>query len=200
MLMAPQFVSAAGKIDLKAVTDGTFAAKRISGIDPLPGTDQYSRISADGKQVVTCSFKTGKQTGVLFDVNNTVGETISSFDGYIMSPDGKRMLIRTNTEAVYRRSYKAVFYIYNISTHKLDKLSEGGPQQVPVWSPDGMQVAFVRDNNIFLVKLLYDNSESQVTKDGKFNEIINGIPDWVNEEEFAFNSALEFNADGTMLF
>ena len=200
MLMAPQFVSAAGKIDLKAVTDGTFAAKRISGIDPLPGTDQYSRISADGKQVVTCSFKTGKQTGVLFDVNNTVGVTISSFDGYIMSPDGKRMLIRTNTEAVYRRSYKAVFYIYNISTHKLDKLSEGGPQQVPVWSPDGMQVAFVRDNNIFLVKLLYDNSESQVTKDGKFNEIINGIPDWVNEEEFAFNSALEFNADGTMLF
>ena len=70
---------------------------------------------------------------------------------------------------------------------------------MPVWSPDGNQVAFMRDNNIFLVKLLYDNSESQVTTDGKFNEIINGVPDWVYEEEFAFNSALTFNADGTML-
>lgn len=198
--MVPQTIFAEGKLDLKAVTDGTFAAKRISGIDPLPGTDQYAQISADGKQIVTCSFRTGKQTGVLFDVKKTIGESIDSFDGYIMSPDGKRMLIRTKTEAVYRRSYKAVFYIYDIQSKKLDKLSEGGPQQVPVWSPDGMQVAFVRDNNIFLIKLLYDNSESQITKDGKFNEIINGIPDWVNEEEFSFNSALEFNADGTMLF
>lgn len=60
-------------------------------------------------------------------------------------------------------------------------------------------MAFVRDNNIFLIKLLYDNSESQVTKDGKFNEVINGIPDWVNEEEFSFNRVLTFNADGTML-
>lgn len=200
LLMVPQTIFAGGKLDLKAVTDGTFAAKRISGIDPLPGTGLYAQISADGKQIVTCSFKTGKQAGVLFDVKNTIGESIDSFDGYIMSPDGKRMLIRTKTEAVYRRSYKAVFYIYDIQSRRLDKLSEGGPQQAPVWSPDGMQVAFVRDNNIFLVKLLYDNSESQVTKDGKLNEIINGIPDWVNEEEFAFNSALEFNADGTMLF
>lgn len=200
MLMATSSVMAAGKIDLKSVTDGTFAAKRISGIDPLKGTDQYAQISQDGKQIVQYSFRTGKQTAVLFDVSNTVGEKIEAFDGYILSPDGKRMLIRTQTEPVYRRSYKAVFYIYNMQSHLLQRLSDGGPQQVPVWSPDGNQVAFVRDNNIFLVKLLYDNSESQVTTDGKFNHVINGIPDWVNEEEFSYNSALEFNADGTMLF
>ena len=200
MLMATSSVMAAGKIDLKSVTDGTFAAKRISGIDPLKGTDQYAQISQDGKQIVQYSFRTGKQTAVLFDVSNTVGEKIDAFDGYILSPDGKRMLIRTQTEPVYRRSYKAVFYIYNMQSHLLQRLSDGGPQQVPVWSPDGNQVAFVRDNNIFLVKLLYDNSESQVTTDGKFNHVINGIPDWVNEEEFSYNSALEFNADGTMLF
>ena len=100
---------------------------------------------------------------------------------------------------IYRRSYKADFYIYTVDSHKLERLSAGGPQEMPVWSPDGNQVAFMRDNNIFLVKLLYDNSESQVTTDGKFNEIINGVPDWVYEEEFAFNSALTFNADGTML-
>lgn len=198
--MATSSVMAAGKIDLKSVTDGTFAAKRISGIDPLKGTDQYAQISQDGKQIVQYSFRTGKQTAVLFDISNTVGEKIDAFDGYILSPDGKRMLIRTQTEPVYRRSYKAVFYIYNMQSRLLQRLSDGGPQQVPVWSPDGNQVAFVRDNNIFLVKLLYDNSESQVTTDGKFNHVINGIPDWVNEEEFSYNSALEFNADGTMLF
>ncbi|MGV2541551.1 S9 family peptidase, partial [Bacillus pumilus] len=127
------------------------------------------------------------------------GERIEAFDGYVMSPDGRRMLIRTKTQPVYRRSYKAVFYIYTIQSRKLERLSDGGPQQAPVWSPDGNQVAFVRDNNIFLVKLLYDNSESQVTKDGRTNAVINGIPDWVNEEEFSFSPALTFNADGTML-
>ena len=198
-LMASTTINAAEKIDIQSVTNGTFAAKRISGIDPLKGTDQYAQISADGKQIVKYSFKTGKQTGVLFDVNNTIGESIKSFDGYIMSPDGKRMLIQTQTESIYRRSFKAVYYIYDMQNRRLDKLSEGDKQQVPVWSPDGLQVAFVRDNNIFLVKLLYDNSESQVTKDGKFNHIINGLPDWVYEEEFSFNSVLEFNADGTML-
>ena len=81
----------------------------------------------------------------------------------------------------------------------MEKLSDGGPQQVPVFSPDGNQVAFVRDNNIFLVKLLYGNSESQVTEDGKQNEVLNGIPDWVYEEEFSFNRALEFSADSQML-
>lgn len=199
MLLATSEVPAQERISLKALTNGEFSAKTVSGITPIRGADQYARISADGKQIVQYSFKTGKQTTVLFDVNNTQGETIKKLDGYLMSPDGQRMLIATNRQAVYRRSYKADWYIYTIQSRKLEKLSEGGPQQAPTWSPDGQQVAFVRDNNIFLVKLLYDNAESQVTKDGKVNEIINGIPDWVYEEEFAFNSALTFNADGTML-
>ncbi len=197
--MATSQLVASEKINLTQVTTGEFAAQRISGINPVPGTDQYVSISTDGKQLVQYSFKTGKQTAVLFDVNQTQGEKIESFDGYILSPDGSKMLIRTNTQPVYRRSNKAVYYIYTLKTRKLELLSQGGPQQAPVWSPDGNLVAFVRDNNIFLIKLLYDNSESQVTKDGKFNEVINGIPDWVNEEEFSFNRALTFNADGTML-
>ena len=198
-LLAVTGMRASDKMDLKRLAQGEFSASRISGIDPLAGTDQYAQISQDGKQIVQYSFKTGKKTGVLFDVDNTQGEKISSFDGYMMAPDGKRMLVRSQTQMIYRRSYKAEFYIYTVDTRKLERLSTGGPQEMPVWSPDGTQVAFMRDNNIFLVKLLYDNSESQVTKDGKFNEIINGVPDWVNEEEFSFNSALTFNADGTML-
>ncbi|MGN0215540.1 MAG: S9 family peptidase [Prevotella sp.] len=199
ILLAASSSNAQERIGLKQITDGEFRAQTISGIDPIQGTDQYAQIKEGGKQIVRYSFKSGEETGVLFDVDNTQGERISSFDGYIMSPDGTRMLICTNRKPIYRRSYKADFYIYTIKSRKLEKLSDDGSEQIPTWSPDGQQVAFVRDNNIYLVKLLYDNALSQVTTDGKFNSIINGLPDWVYEEEFGFNSALAFNADGTML-
>ena len=199
LFMMSSSISAYEKMTLKDITDGQFAAQQIGGINPIKGTDLYAQLSQDNKQILQYSFKTGKQTAILFDVNNTQGEHIDKFDGYIMSPDGRHILIATKRQNVYRRSYKAVFYIYTVQSRKLERLSDGGPQQAPVWSPDGNQVAFVRDNNIFLVKLLYGNSESQVTKDGKMNEVINGIPDWVNEEEFGFNSALVFTADGSML-
>ncbi len=199
LLLSTSQLMADKTIDIKDVTGNTFTAKRVMGMDPLPGTDQYASISDDNKQILQFSFKTGKQTGVLFDVNRTQGEKIEDFDGYIMSPDGKRMLIQTKTKKIYRRSFTAIYYIYNIESRKLEKLSDGGPQQIPVWSPDGLQVAFARNNNIYLVKLLYDNAESQITKDGKFNEIINGVPDWVNEEEFSTNSSMCFTADSKMI-
>lgn len=199
LLMFVATMSAGGKLTLPDITSGKFAAKTVNGINPIEGTDTYARISQDGERVVCCSFMTGKELSVLFDVKNTMGCKIDGFDDYVLSPDGKRMLIQTKTERIYRRSFKADFYIYNIESRRLDRLSDGDKQQIPTWSPDGQQVAFVRGGNIFLVKLLYDNAEIQVTKDGKFNEVINGLPDWVNEEEFGFNSALTFNADGTMI-
>lgn len=199
LLMFVATMSAGGKLTLPDITSGKFAAKTVNGINPIEGTDTYARISQDGERVVCCSFKTSKELSVLFDVKNTMGCKIDGFDDYVLSPDGKRMLIQTKTERIYRRSFKADFYIYNIESRRLDRLSDGDKQQIPTWSPDGQQVAFVREGNIFLVKLLYDNAEIQVTKDGKFNEVINGLPDWVNEEEFGFNSALTFNADGTMI-
>lgn len=199
LFMTATTTFAAQKITIADIADGKFAAKTISGINPIEGTDTYARISDDKKKVVKYSFRTGKQEQVMFDVDNTMGEKIDSFDGYILSPDGTRMLIQTKTDRIYRRSFKAVYYIYTVASRKLERLSDGGPQQVPTWSPDGRQVAFVRDNNIYLVKLLYDNAESQVTTDGKKNEVINGVPDWVNEEEFGLSRALTFNADGSML-
>ena len=198
-IMYASTMSAGGRLTIADITGGKFAAKTVNGINPIEGTDTYARISDDGKRVESYSFKTGKKLAVLFDVDNTMGKKLKDFDDYILSPDGMRMLIQTSTERIYRRSFKADFYIYTIASRKLERLSDGAKQQVPVWSADGQQVAFVRDGNIFLVKLLYDNAEIQVTKDGKFGEVINGLPDWVNEEEFGFNCALTFNADGTML-
>ena len=199
-LFACACVSAAdGAPSLKEIADGEFAAEYLRAVTPLEDGESYAMLSSDGKRVEKYSYKTGRQVGVLFDAANTVGESVDRIDGYVMSPDGTKMLVQTATRRIYRRSFTAEYYIYHIDDRRLERLSENGPQQAPVWSPDGLKVAFVRENNIYLIKLLYGNSESQVTKDGKRNEVINGVPDWVNEEEFGLSSALTFNADGSML-
>lgn len=186
-------------LSLRDITDGKYYTKSVYGINPLNDGEQYAMI-VDGKRIVTYSFRTGQQVAVLFDADNTKGKVhVSRIDGYIMSPDEKNILIRTETKSIYRRSYTAVYYLYNVRNRTLVPLSDGGPQECPVFSPDGNQVAFVREGNIFLVKLLFNNSESQVTKDGKYNHIINGKPDWVYEEEFVTSRSLCFNADNTML-
>ena len=200
LMMLVGMASLAGeKLTLEEITSGVFRQDYMQAVRPMADGETYSQISDDGKQVVTYSFRTGKQVSVLFDAATARSAQIGSVDNYIMSPDGKRMLIQTQTESIYRHSFTAVFYIYDIRNNKLVPLSDGGPQQTPVFSPDGNQIAFVRQNNIYLVKLLYDNAESQVTKDGKWNEVINGIPDWVYEEEFSTNSSMVFSADSKQI-
>src|SRR5574344_1846695 len=190
---------AARTFDLKDITSGVFRAEQLDEVTSLADGESYAQISSDGEKIVKYSFRTGEQTGVLFDITKARGPKLKSFEGYILSPDGSKILIQTESKHIYRHSFTAVYYIYTVENNKLEPLSDGGPQQTPLFSPDGTQIAFVRDNNIFLVKLLFNNSESQVTKDGKFNEIINGIPDWVNEEEFTNDRSMVFSADGTML-
>lgn len=186
-------------LDLKRITQGAYRAEGISGVVPAADGESYTKVSDDWKRVVRCSFKNGQETETLFDVSTIHGAKIDYVEGYIMSPDGKRMLIQTNSEPIYRHSFTAEYYIYTIANKKLVPLSKNGAQQTPQFSPDGTMIAFVRQNNIFLVKLLYDDAESQVTKDGKSNEVINGIPDWVNEEEFGNDRAMVFSADSKQL-
>ena len=130
------------------------------------------------------------QVEVLFDVATARDCPFKRFDSYEYSPDGQTLLIATESESIYRRSFKAVYYLYSLRRNTsgqirnaVERLSDGGPQQAPVFSPDGSMVAFMRDNNIYLVKLLFGNSESQVTEDGQRNAIINGVPDWVYEDD-----------------
>lgn len=185
---------------LDDITAGAYYPEYIYGMNPMNDGETYTQLSADGKRIIRCSFKTGKEVGVLFDVATARGnKKLNRIDGYTMSPDESRILLRTETKSIYRRSYTAVHYIFEVENNRYTALSDGGPQQVPLFSPDGNLIAFAREGNLFLVKLLFGNAESQVTKDGRFNHIINGIPDWVNEEEFATNRSFDFSADSRML-
>ena len=186
-------------VTLQEVATGAYRTEGISGIKPMLDGEHYTQISKDRKKIVKYSFKTGKEVATIFDVSTARDCTLRSFDDYIMSPDESRILIQTETKPIYRRSFTAVHYIFNVRNNTLEALSDGGPQQVPLFSPDGTQIAFVRNNNIYLVKLLFGNSESQVTEDGKYNEVLNGIPDWVYEEEFCFSRAFDFSADSKMI-
>lgn len=207
LCLLASFAQGGRPLDLKEIVSGEFTPKNISGVIPIPGDgEHYSQMNADKTQIIKYSFKTGKPVEVLFDATTARECPFKKFDSYSFAPDGSKLLIATETTPIYRHSYTAEHYIYSLKrnldgkiNNVVEKLSDGGPQQVPVFSPDGFQVAFVRDNNIYLVKLLYGNSESKVTEDGKRNEVLNGIPDWVYEEEFGFDRALEFSPDSKML-
>ncbi len=190
---------AAEEITIRKMTNGEYSAHGVGGMRSMNDGEHYMMIGEGNSCIVRYSFKTGEAVDTLFSVNNARGCDFKRFDGYIMSPAEDRILIQTKTTPIYRHSFTAEYYIYDVRNKKMVPLSTGGPQQVPSFSPDGKMIAFVRDNNIHLVKLMYNNSESQVTTDGKFNEVLNGIPDWVYEEEFTMDRCYEFSADSKMI-
>lgn len=202
LICSTSSIQASEPLTLADITGKTFNAQMVNGINPIAGTDEFACISGDGKRIEKFSFKTGDLTGVLYEANNAeagvngeAGKKLS-IDDYVLSPNGKRLLLQTNTKAVYRRSFKADFYLYDTADGSLKRLSEKGQEQVPTFSPDSKMIAYVHDNNIYLTD---GNSTRQVTTDGKFNEVINGIPDWVNEEEFGFNNAMAWSTDSRTL-
>ncbi len=157
-------------------------------------------MSNDKKSVTKHDIKTGREIETVFSVDRARETTLTSIEGFTMSPDGSKLLVYTSREDIYRRSFKARYYVYEIRTRLLRPLSETQKmQQSPVFSPDGRMVAFMgEDNNIYVKKIDYD-TEVPVTKDGKKNEVINGVPDWTYEEEFQTTCSMAWSPDNLTL-
>lgn len=165
----------------------------------MPDGLTYLTLNNNGKSIVKYDIKTGKEIETVIDVAKTRGAKIDAIEGFELSQDGSKLLVYTDKQMIYRRSFKASYYVYEIKRNMLVALSENFThQQAPVFSPDARVVAFVVDNNIYLKKLDY-NTEIAVTTDGKINEVINGVPDWVYEEEFTTNNSLTWSPDNMTL-
>lgn len=189
----------AQKLELNDITSGKYSARRVSPV--MSSADGESYYQADSKRtmIIKYSYKTGLATDTIFNTKTARGCEFDAFQGFIMSPDEHRLLLYNDYEQVYRRSYKANYFYYDIRHNSVRKLTEGkGKQSIPTFSRDGRMLAFVVDNDIWLAKFDYD-SESRVTKDGSFNKIINGATDWVYEEEFGTTSIMDFSADNRLL-
>ncbi|GAA4845703.1 S9 family peptidase [Algivirga pacifica] len=166
----------------------TFRSESVRGVRWMKDGQFYSELS-DNK-VIRRNI-TNKEDKLTLVDGGALGIQI---DGYNFSADERQVLLMTNFESIYRRSFKADYYVYDIASKELKKLSEGGKQSYATFSPDGMQVAFARDNNVFVVDLS-TMKEKQLTTDGKFNHIINGSADWVYEEEFSMAKAFFWAPD-----
>ena len=186
------------KIELSdAIGYRTFAQKSISGLRSTNDGLNYT-VKEENTKIVKYSYKTGQKVDVVIDLSKIENPGFKEFNDYTFSDDETKILFTTKEESIYRHSYTAEYYIYNLTTKEMNPLSTNGAQQLATFSPDGERVAFVRNNNIFIKSLKF-GTENQVTRDGKTNEIINGAPDWVYEEEFSFSKAFEWSPDSKFL-
>ncbi len=165
----------------------------------MPDGVNIAMLSDDGKTIDVCDIKSGKAVSTLVSADNTRESRLTAFDGFVLSPDAKYVLVWTNKQSVYRRSYTAEYYVYEVRTRLMRPLSTRFKQtMIPCFSPDSRMVAFVAENNIYIKKLDY-NSEVAVTVDGAAGKIINGATDWTYEEEFTLTSTLSWSPDNTAL-
>jgi dipeptidyl-peptidase 4 len=162
-------------------TRNTFAQKTINEINWMKDGKYYSALSEN--KIIRYDVTNGNALETIVDGNAFLPAV--EIDDYSFSSDESLVMLSSEQESIYRRSYTAHYFVYNRSGKSLKKVSSGGKQSYATFSPDGKKVAFARANNLFVVDL-NTMSETQITEDGKFNKIINGTTDWVYEEEFSF--------------
>ena len=169
-----------------------FYYKSYRGLNSMNNGEFYTQIknSEEGQEIVKYSFKNGERIVRIFKSSDFKIKRINS---YSLSDDDRLMLLATETESIYRYSRKAIYYVFNIQNNKLKKLSEN-KIRYPTFSPDGSKVAYVYENNLF-IKDITNGKETQITNDGKKNQIINGASDWVYEEEFKLVRGFEWSSD-----
>ncbi|MFI5134521.1 MAG: S9 family peptidase [Chitinophagales bacterium] len=180
---------------------GTFSEKSAAGFTPLKDGQHYVQEQPDEKgntNYFVYDFKTGNVTDTLVKGATLIPPGSHSPivpENFSLSSDESKILFSTESEKIYRHSSMSNYWIYDLKTKMLTQVSKNGKQQVATISPDGNQCAFVRDNNLFITDLSSGN-EKQITSDGKHNFIINGVCDWVYEEEFSFTQAYQWSPDG----
>ncbi|MGB1230892.1 MAG: S9 family peptidase [Winogradskyella sp.] len=187
------------QIALKDIWNGTFRTERMQALHSMNNGKQYSVLNYDRQNKTATidiyDYKTLKKVKTL--VSSTDIKEIQGFFDYSFSNDESKVLLTTKSQPVFRRSTLGEFYVYDIATKHLTKVSDDLIQE-PTLSPDGTKVAYGFQNNLY-VKHLATGKIEQITFDGEKNKIINGITDWVYEEEFAFVRAFDWNADSNQI-
>ncbi|NVN95115.1 MAG: S9 family peptidase [Bacteroidetes bacterium] len=187
------------KITLEDIwSKGSFRPAFINEIRSMKDGEHYCVLESNS--IKKYSYRDGNMESLIIDASTIKlpdGKKLE-IDDYQFSKDEFKILISTNTEAIYRHSSISDFYIWDIKSGKLSELSSGGKIRLAEFSPDGNKIAFARNNNMF-VKNLTDNKELQITTDGLNNNIIYGSTDWVYEEEFSFTKAFFWSPDGSKL-
>lgn len=201
-LLAAILISAsifAQTLNLRDITDGKYRAKGIPSAASSVDGEFYFQADQQRTKIIKYSYKTGQAVETVFDIQTARDCTIPSFQGFIMSPDENRLILYTNSEQIFRHSFKADYYYFDIRRNLIRKLSDNKSKQMaPVFSRDGRMLAYVCDNNIWLSKFDF-GTESQITKDGVVGKIINGATDWAYEEEFGVTSLMDFSPDNKLL-
>ena len=184
------------EISLEDIWNGSFRTERMEVLHSMKNGQQYSVLnfnrSTRSTSIDLYDYKTQSKVAALVDSKDL--DAIPYFTNYTFSADESKIILATEVESIYRRSTLGVFFVYDIASKQLQKVSDSKIQE-PTFSPDASQVAYGFNNNLYLKDLKSDR-EKQITFDGEKNKIINGITDWVYEEEFAFVRAYEWNADG----
>jgi dipeptidyl-peptidase-4 len=188
------------EVTLKEVTDGVFRQETSVGeMRSLPDGEHYTAMNKERNMIVRYAYRTGEPLDTLFNTQTVRECSFDAFDGYMISSTGHRIIVWRDTEYIYRRSYRAMVYDYDVRRNYVKPLSDQpGKLMIPTFSPDGRMCAFVRDNNIWIKKFDFD-TEVQVTKDGETNKIRNGITDWVYEEEFSVTNLMAWSPDSEIL-
>ncbi|CAM3558290.1 S9 family peptidase [Flavobacterium chungbukense] len=184
------------KITIENIYGGAFRAKGMDELQSLKNTDQYTVLNIDrasrSMQIDLYDFATLKKVSNLIDTKNHAALS-EGIDSYTFDASEKKILIACNTNQIFRHSFTADYYLYDIASKSLTKLFDFQVQE-PTFSPDGSKIAYAKENNLYVYDVASKKSVA-ITTDGKKNAVINGITDWVYEEEFAFVRAFDWSKD-----
>lgn len=200
MSLAAGLSAGAATLSLNDFCDVKISAPAgVKEMVPLKDGETYCCISSDEKSIEVFSYHTGKKVSTLFDISTVKGDLkITDFDGYELSDNENYILLWNDSEKIYRHTFRANYYVYDVRRMTLKQVSTQGRQQGAVLSHDGRSVAYQRDNNLFVANMDYGN-DNQITKDGEINKIIYGTPDWGYEEEFGVLNTIRWSADDNTL-